>query len=247
MPLENPSFVFGEDCATSLILKRSTAADHTVLKCGFGEMPCGVAHEGSREAPIPNVTPYVALSGESARVYGPGETCEVEVGSGVVVTHGFPVMADANSKARRAIHGLPKLGMAEKTVTGPARARVFIDPGIHDNSYTVITKTQADTPVTVNDYDSGATLTNTGASGQVTFSLPAAVKGLNIRARVDAAQELRLDPNGSEQICLPSTGVPGTGGKYLTADAVNETVHLRCIEDGIWDVVSYTGTWTAES
>lgn len=247
MPLENPSFVFGEDCATSLIVKRSTSADHTVLKCGFGERPAGVAHEGSREAPIPGITPLVAKSGESARVYGPGETCEVEVGSGVVVTHGYPVMADANSKARRAIHGLYSLGMPEKTVTGPARCRVSVDPQVFDNSASLITKTQADSPVTVNDYDSGATLTNTGASGAVVFSLPPAVKGLSIRARVDAAQELRLDPNGSEQICLPSTGVPGTGGKYLTADAVNETVHLRCVEDGIWDVVSYTGSWTAES
>lgn len=247
MPLENPSYVFGEDCATSLIVKQSSAADHTALKCGFGEQPIGVATEGSREAPIPGVTPYAALSGEPARIYGPGETCEVQVGSGVVVTAGKDVMADANSKARRAIHGMWSLGRAEKTVTGPARARVFIDPKIYDNAYTVITKTQADTPVTVNDYDSGATLTNTGASGQVTFSLPPAVKGLSIRARVDAAQELRLDPNGSEQICLPSTGVPGTAGKYLSADAVNEVVHLRCIEDGIWDVVSYAGTWTAES
>jgi hypothetical protein len=247
MPLENPSYVMGEDCATSLIVKQSTAADHTALKCGFGEMPIGVIHEGSREAPIPGVTPLAAKSGESARIYGPGESCEVDVGTSVVVTAGFDVMSDANSKARRAIHGLPKLGRAEKTVTGPARARVFVQPGVFDNSQTVITKTQADTPVTVNDYDSGATLTNTGASGQVTFSLPPAVKGLSIRARVDAAQELRLDPSGSEQICLPSTGVPGTGGKYLTADAINETVHLRCIEAGIWDVVSYTGTWTAEA
>lgn len=247
MPTENPSFVFGEDIAPSLIVKRSTAADHTVLKCGFGELPCGVTHEGSREAPIPGITPYAALQDESARVYGPGESCEVEVGSGVVVTAGYPVMPDANSKARRGIHGMNCLGIADKTVTGPARCRVQVRPHVHDNSYTVITKTQADTPVTVNDYDSGATLTNTGASGQVTFSLPPAVKGLNIRARVDAAQELRLDPNGTEQICLPSTGVPGAAGKYLTADAVNETVHLRCIETGIWDVVSYTGTWTAEA
>ena len=247
MPTENPSYVFGENIESSLIVKASTAADHTVLKCGFGAMPIGVTHEGSREAPIPNITPYAALSGESARVYGLGETCEVQVGSGVVVTAGYAVMPDANSKARRAIHGLPALGIAQKTVTGPARCRVQVRPHIFDNSYTVITKTQADTPVTVNDYDSGATLTNTGASGQVTFSLPAAVKGLSIRARVDAAQELRLHPNGSEQICLPSTGVPGAAGKYLSADAVNETVHLRCIEDGIWDVVSYTGTWTAES
>lgn len=246
MPTENPSYVFGEDIAPSLIVKQSTAADHTCLKAGFGEMPIGVSHEGSREAPIPGIIPLAAAQGESARVYGRGETCEVQVGSGVAIPAGAFVMPDANSKARRAVHGLPCLGQSQKSITGPARCRIFIAPQIFDNSGTVITKTQADTPVTVNDYDSGATLTNTGASGAVSFVLPPAVKGLSIRARVDAAQALQLDPNGTEQICLPSTGVPGGAGKYLVADAVNETVHLRCVETGIWDVVSYTGTWTAE-
>jgi hypothetical protein len=245
MPLENPSYVFGEDCATSLIVKQSSAADHTVLKCGFGEKPVGVAHEGSREAPIPGVTPLCAKSGESARVYGPGESCEVEVGSGVVVTAGRYVMADANSKARRAIHGLPRLGRAEKTVTGPSRARVYVDPGIHDNSDTVINGTQAAT-TTLNDYDSGATLTNTGASGAATFTLPAAVPGLSFRVRVNAAQELRLDPNGTETIALPSTSVQGGAGKYLSADAVGEGGRIWCDIAGRWET-DLNGTWTAEA
>lgn len=241
MPTESPSFVFGEDCAPSLIVKRSTAADHTVLKCGFGELPCGVAHEGSREAPIPGISVLAAVLGESARVYGPGETCEVEVGSGVVVTAGYPVMADANSKARRGIHGMGCIGTAEKTVTGPARCRVQVRPHIHDNGKQMISIATADGPRTVLDYEAGATFRNTG--GTVEFDLPPAVVGLEYTFQVGHASALIIDPNGTETV-TGTTGVAGTAGQTLVADAVAEHVTIRCRIAGAWEVVDFTGTWT---
>lgn len=241
MPLENSSYVFGENCAPSLIVKRSQVADHTVLKAGFGELPCGVAHEGTREAPIPGITPLCAASGESARVYGPGETCEVEVASGVVVTAGFPVMADAASKARRGIHGLGCLGDAEKTVTGPARARVKIRPHFHDNSLQVITIATGDSPRVVLDYEAGATFRNSG--GAVEFDLPPAVPGLEFTFQVGHASALTIDPNGTETI-TGTNGVPGTAGQSLVADAVSEKVTIKCNVAGAWVVQSATGTWT---
>lgn len=94
--------------------------------------------------------------------------------------------------------------------------------------------------------ESGSIHTTTGASGTVTFALPAAVVGLEYGFYVGAAQELRIDPNGSETISLPSTGVAGGGGKYLTADAIGETVHIVCAKAGTWAIVGFTGTWTAE-
>jgi hypothetical protein len=69
---------------------------------------------------------------------------------------------------------------------------------------------------------------------------------MRVVAVVEAAQELRLDPSGTQTIALPSSGVQGAAGKYLTADAVGEKVDLICITTGTWDVVSYSGTWTAE-
>lgn len=241
MPTENPSFVFGEDCAPSLIVKQSTAADHTVLKCGFGELPCGVAHEGSREAPIPGITPLAAAAGESNRVYGPGETCEVEVATSVVVTAGFPVMADANSKGRRGIHGMGCLGIAQKTVTGPGRARVFVRPHVHDNSNSVIVVATGDSPRAIQDYEAGATFRNSG--GAVEFDLPAAVPGLEFNFVVGHASNLTIDPNGTETL-TGTNGVAGTGGQTLVADAVGEKVTLRCVEAGKWIVTASTGTWT---
>jgi len=100
---------------------------------------------------------------------------------------------------------------------------------------------------TVTTGENGTGFTNAGATGAVVFSLPAAVPGLHYYFGVRAAQELRIDPNGSETISLPSTGVPGAAGKYLVADAVGETVHLMCFAAGSWAVVGYTGTWTAEA
>jgi len=94
--------------------------------------------------------------------------------------------------------------------------------------------------------ESGSAHTNTGASGTITLVLPVATVGLEFFFALGAAQELRLDPNGSETISLPSTGVPGTGGNYLVADLIGETVHLVCCVAGNWNVIGYTGTWAAE-
>lgn len=94
--------------------------------------------------------------------------------------------------------------------------------------------------------DTGAIISNAGASGAAVFALPAATVGLEFYFLLEAAQELRIDPNGSETIALPSTGAQGAAGKYLAADAVREHVHLVCLTAGTWDVLDYSGTWTAE-
>lgn len=100
---------------------------------------------------------------------------------------------------------------------------------------------------TITAADSGKTYDSTGAAGTIVGSLPVATPGLHFYFRVGAAQEHRLDPNGTETISLPSTGVAGAAGKYLSADAAGETVHLRCVKAGTWSVFGYTGTWTAEA
>lgn len=95
--------------------------------------------------------------------------------------------------------------------------------------------------------ESGTAHTNTGASGTITLVLPPATVGLRFVFAVGAAQQLRIDPNGTETISLPSTGVAGAAGKYLVADAIGETVDLACLIAGSWQVLGYTGTWTAEA
>lgn len=121
---------------------------------------------------------------------------------------------------------------------------VEIDTDDASETSTVQTKT-ADYTVTV--ADSGRTFSTAGAGGTVVFAMPAAVPGLRYRFYVGAAQELRIDPNGTETISLPSNGVAGAAGKYLTANAAGETVAIECVVAGTWSVFGYTGTWTAEA
>lgn len=124
------------------------------------------------------------------------------------------------------------------------KIRVAIDTEGVAPAAGVATKT-ADYTVTAGD--SGRTFSTVGAAGSVTFSLPPAVPGLKARFRVGVAQELRIDPDGTETISLPSTGVPAAAGKYITANAIGETVDIECVVAGTWSVFGFTGTWTAEA
>ena len=108
---------------------------------------------------------------------------------------------------------------------------------------TVETKTAAYTVVA--DADNGKIFTTTGATGQVTFTLPPATVGQRYSFAVGAAQELRIDPAGTETIALPSTGAQSAAGAYIVADAVGEYVDIVCVVAGDWNVTSYIGTWTA--
>jgi hypothetical protein len=69
---------------------------------------------------------------------------------------------------------------------------------------------------------SGGIFTNEGASGAAVFALGPAALGVELTFMVMTAQELRIDPSGTETIALPSSGAQGAAGKYLTADAVGE-------------------------
>jgi hypothetical protein len=93
---------------------------------------------------------------------------------------------------------------------------------------------------------SGGVFTNEGASGAVVFALGPAAVGVELTFRVMTAQELRIDPSGTETIALPSSGAQGAAGKYLTADAVGEWVKLVCVKAGQWQVEGYFGTWAHE-
>ena len=83
--------------------------------------------------------------------------------------------------------------------------------------------------------ESGSIHTNDGAAGAITLILPAATVGMVFLFVVKAAQELRLDPNGTETIATPLTGTPGAAGKYLTANALGESALLVCTKAGEWD------------
>lgn len=145
-------------------------------------------------------------------------TVKTSGGAGVVVPQGSTVLLRTD--------GTDVLQIAANPATRPVEAHTTDD-----------TLTAAET---------GSVHTTVGAGGTVVLTLPVAAVGLEFYFRVGAAHELRLEPNGSDQISLPSTGVPGTGGKYLTANADGETVHLVATKANQWSVFGFTGTWAAE-
>jgi hypothetical protein len=104
----------------------------------------------------------------------------------------------------------------------------------------------ANTTVTRDQAWNEVVVSNKAATGAVTFALPAAERGMRVTAIVQAAQELRLDPNGTETAAL-ANGVQQTAGKYIVADAIGETISLVCLTPGTWDVENHNGTWTAQA
>lgn len=124
------------------------------------------------------------------------------------------------------------------------------DPMSTLNGRGLLQVTAHTTNATLTAEDTGTWHSNAGASGNITISLPAA-SAANVGVRygftLAAAQQLRIDPNGTETISLPSTGAPSGAGKYIVADAVGENVEIACLAVGNWSVLSYTGTWTAET
>lgn len=97
---------------------------------------------------------------------------------------------------------------------------------------------------TVTADDVGKTFTNTAAGGAITFALPPATVGLWYRFVAKAAQELRVDPNGTETIAL-DTGVQQAAGAYLTFNAIGERVTVECVKAGEWETSDPVGTITA--
>lgn len=96
---------------------------------------------------------------------------------------------------------------------------------------------------TVRATESGTYFTNLGASGTITFTLPAATVGLHYIFKVRAVQEMRVDPNGSETLENTSY-VEQVASAYLHANAKGEFIHLICLETGKWSMHNSAGTWT---
>lgn len=91
------------------------------------------------------------------------------------------------------------------------------------------------------------TLTASDASGifsndsQATrYALPADPTGLTFNFVVGSANNLTVDPNGSDQIVLKTANT----GYYYQANALGETLILKGISTSQWAVMSELGSWS---
>lgn len=108
-----------------------------------------------------------------------------------------------------------------------------------------------DLTLTSNEYfaralQGGIVVSNLGAAGAVTFTLPPAREGMRVKAIVETAQSLRLDPNGTETLSS-TAGVTQVAGKYTACATIGGYIGLICLHAGTWDVEIFNATWTVEA
>lgn len=94
----NPlSQIAGGDINPARFVKLSTAADFTVLEADANEQTYGISVDAAQAAPISGASTLAASAGKSLRVYGLGEECTLELGSGGA-TRGDNLKSDADGK-----------------------------------------------------------------------------------------------------------------------------------------------------
>lgn len=98
----------------------------------------------------------------------------------------------------------------------------------------------------MNDYDFEKNNTNTGASGTIVLTLPAAssLKGQKTRIQVTVAQIVQVKPATGEKIYL---GGDGVASKYLAiAGTIGNYAEIYCDGTSFY-VTGYSGVLTKES
>ena len=126
--------------------------------------------------------------------------------------------------------------LAEHTIVGQNRVLTAARPiDFHDDSVN---------PRVLTTKDSGKIFTNRGATGDVTFQLPAASQNVSLE------YEFHLSDPGNRIRVLPATGDiirPGQGTTatpYVSDTVYGQVLKLRNIDGTTWSVLVELGTWT---
>jgi hypothetical protein len=98
---------------------------------------------------------------------------------------------------------------------------------------------------TLTEAESQSHHSNKGASGTVMLTLPSdATAGCIFHYDVMAAYEFRILPVGG---AVYINGAKQSDDKYITANAVNESVTLVSVGDNDWFAKNAEGTWTVQA
>jgi len=104
------------------------------------------------------------------------------------------------------------------------------------NSYS-----QAATATLTADQLYGGTITNTGASGAVVYTLPAPVLGMSFRVYLTVAQDVDINPADSTQILALTNAA---GDAISSAATIGNCIELRALSATTWGAFAVSGTWT---
>jgi hypothetical protein len=119
--------------------------------------------------------------------------------------------------------------------------KIYMPFGAGGIKKTIEAHTTSDT-LTISESDS--VHTNRGATGTITFTLPAsAAAGTIFTFAVQESQELRIDP-GSAAI-RDSSGQ--TADKYKHANTIGASIKLIADQNSNWVTIAKYGIWTEEA
>lgn len=122
------SYIARGDIRPSRFVKRDTASNHGVLEADAGDTPVGVSYEGTRYAPLPNVSPLAAISGEPVLVYTEGMPCEIVAAASI--TSGQYLKPDADGQAIVAVAGDIYGAIADASGASGQNVKVTVKIGI---------------------------------------------------------------------------------------------------------------------
>jgi hypothetical protein len=151
------------------------------------------------------------------------KTFLIGIGSGTAGTN--DVYSHSDTTLTRAAAGVWAVG-----TTPPGGSNPIGDASGAMLSRVVTAAKTANYPVVAND--SGAHFDNTGASGEVDFSLPAAASGLRYCFAVYAAQTLKVIANGTDKIAIAASN--SAAGGNATANALYASLCIEAHGTGQW-------------
>ncbi len=150
------------------------------------------------------------------------------------VGSGHPTKADVVNRLALIEHGVDGTHGA----TAAASLLPFLGSGGNR-----VNKTQADSPYTVlaADLTGLIVFTNTGASGQTIFQLPAGADGYKFRGIVTTAQYMQFLCNGSEKIRYLETQT--AAGGYVRSNVIGNVIEGEW-SGTEWVITGIGGAWS---
>jgi hypothetical protein len=122
----SPSFIARGDIPPSRFVIQD-GSDHGVVVATAGAKAVGVSYEGTRFAPIEDVTPLAAKSGEGINVYTETMPCEIVAGADIVA--GAQLKPGTNGVAVPAVEGDHYSAIARASASNGQRVKATVTSG----------------------------------------------------------------------------------------------------------------------
>lgn len=128
---QSPSYVASEDILPARFVNIVAGTDHQIEACDAGDVADGVTHESTMDAALPGVAAAdlpAAKTGTACRIYGLGESCEIEAGG--TIAAGDYLKPDADGKAVAASSTDEYSAKARAGAASGEKVQVYIERGV---------------------------------------------------------------------------------------------------------------------